>query len=42
MWNSSRCDSKCNRSGKTDDYSNSKTFSSEKHLIDKLVLTCED
>ena len=42
MRNPSTCDCKCNKACKIDEYLYIKNCSSEKRLIGKLVLECED
>ena len=42
MWNPSRCDSKCIKASKIDEYLDIKNCSCKKPLIGKLALECED
>ena len=42
IWNSRTWDFGCNKSCKTDEYSNTKTHSCKKRLIAKLALACKD
>ena len=42
MWNPSTCDCECNKACKIDEYLDIENCLCKKHLIDKLVLECED
>ena len=42
MWNPSTCNCECNKACKIDKYLDIENYSSEKGLISKLVLECED
>ena len=42
IWNSSMCGCKDNQICKSDEYLNTKVFSSKLRRFDKLILACED